>query len=152
MSLIVAVAEEQQHAGDQQGAAHKYRVGAQTLDGVLDGHDGEQRQCTDNNQQNHAAVGGHGCGRSALGQIPDAEEKFADHIGNIRPVSNKHGNQRAKVQQHVEGTVRAALQPQSQQILGNGQMAGAGDRQEFGDALNHTQDHCRENRHRQNPF
>ena len=136
------VAEKQQNAGDQQGAAHHNGVRAQSLDEILDRHHGKQGQRADDDQQDHPAVGRHRRGRGALGQIVYTQEKFPDHILDIGPVGNKHGDQRAQVQQDVKGVVRAALDLQSQQVLRNGQMARTGDRQEFCHALDHAQEHC----------
>ena len=51
----------------------------------------------------------------------------------------EHGHQRAQVQQHVKELRHHAGILHAQQILGDGQMAGAGDRQELRDALDEAQ-------------
>ena len=85
-------------------------------------------------------AGGDRIGRGVMYQIADAGEEFQNHVPDILPVGREHGHQGAQVQQHVE-KFRDLQALHTQQVLGNGQMAGAGDGQKLRDALNQAQNH-----------
>ena len=78
-------------------------------------------------------------------QIPDAAEKFRHHILNILPVGHEHRQQRAQVQQHIKKFRNLRLQ--IQQVLRNGQMAGAGNGQKLCHTLDQSQKERCKNRH-----
>ena len=69
-----------------------------------------------------------------MNQVADAGEKFQDHVPDIRPVGREHRHQGTQMQQHIK-KFRDLHAGHAQQMLGDGQMAGAGDGQEFRDAL-----------------
>ena len=74
-----------------------------------------------------------------MNQVPDAAEKFHNHVPNILPVSREHGEQGTQMQQYVKkaGDLRSA--GLAQQVLRNRQMSGTGNRQKLRHALNQTQ-------------
>ena len=72
-------------------------------------------------------------------QIADAPEELHHHVADVAPIGGEHRNERAQVEQHVEELRNAPRALHIQQIAGNGQMAGAGDGQEFRYALHQSQ-------------
>ena len=55
------------------------------------------------------------------------------------PVGDKNRQQRAQMEQNIKEQMLIPHGGEPQQILGNGQMAGAGDRQKFRDSLDQAQ-------------
>ena len=70
-----------------------------------------------------------------MDQIAHAPEELHDHIPDLSPISDEHRHQRAQMQQHVEKRRDIRRVEGAQQTLRDGQMAGAGDGQKFGQSL-----------------
>ena len=68
-------------------------------------------------------------------RIEDLEERF---VPDIVPVCGEHRDQGAQVQQHVK-KLRNLQAGHAQQVLGDGQVTGAGNRQKLRHALNQSQ-------------
>jgi len=149
-SLTGPVAEKQQEAGDDQGGADEYHTVLQALHRVLDGQDGKQGQRTQNDQQDQAAGRGYRRRGAVVDQITDAAEKFPHHVADVLPIGHEHRHQRTQMQQYVvEG---GDLGVDVQQILGDGQMARAGDGQKFRHALDQAQKNRLQKGHRFSPY
>ena len=71
-------------------------------------------------------------------QIAGTAEKLTHHIHDVLPISHEHRQQRSQMQQYIVEFRHLCLQVQ--QILGNSQMAGAGD----GQKLRHTLDQAQQ--------
>ena len=136
-ALAGPVAEKQQEAGDDQGGADEYHTVLQALHRVLDRQDGKQGQRTQNDQQDQAAGRGYRRRGAVVDQITDAAEKFPHHVADVLPIGHEHRQQRTQMQQYVVES--GDLGVDVQQILGDGQMAGAGDGQKFRHALNEAE-------------
>ena len=67
-------------------------------------------------------------------------EKLQDHVPDVRPIGDEHGKQGAQVEQYVKEGRDLRSAGDVQQMLGNGEMAGAGHRQELGHALDDAQE------------
>ena len=72
-----------------------------------------------------------------MGQITDTADQLRHHGADITPVGDKDRRQRAQMQQHIEEFRHHRVD--LQQVLGNGQMAGAGDGQKLCNTLYQTQ-------------
>ena len=75
-----------------------------------------------------------------MGHVADHAEEFQHHFLDVGPVGNKYSRQGAQMEQYVEEYIVGSLHTQAQEILGDGQVAGAGDRQKFCHALDDPQE------------
>ena len=75
-----------------------------------------------------------------VGQVADAPEKLQDHIPDVAPVGGEHRQQSAQVQQYVEKLRDVRGAGHAQQMLRDGQVAGAGNGQELRYALDEAQE------------
>ena len=134
------VTGKEQAAGDQQRAGHEIHVVAQAFHQILHRQHQKQRQRAHDDEQDHPAGGRDGIRRVAAGQIPHAAYQLQDHVTNIGPVSHKHRHQGAQVEQYIEKVRDLRGTGHIQKVLCDGQMAGAGDRQELRDTLDQAQE------------
>ena len=74
-----------------------------------------------------------------MGQIPDSVDQLHDHPPDVLPISHEHRNQGAQMQQDIKKIRRRRDARLAQEVLRNGQMAGAGDGQKLCQALNQAQ-------------
>ena len=80
-----------------------------------------------------------GAAREVLAVGPDARDVLA--------VGEADADQGAQVQQHVEEHAVVLRRGQAEEILENGEVAGAGDRQKLRQALDQAQKHRLQDRH-----
>ena len=149
-ALAHHVAGIQQKAGDDQRHTDEHHVAAQVLHRITDGQHGEEGQRGKDDQQDHAPGRRHRRGRGAPHQISRTTEELADDVRNVLPVGHEHRQQRTQMQQHVIELRHLRLQVQK--VLGNGQMAGAGNGQKLRNALNEAQQKSRQIGHSDTPL
>ena len=75
-----------------------------------------------------------------MNQIAHAIEELQNHVPDVLPISGEYGEQGAQVEQHVKKRRHRRRAGDVQQVLRNGQMAGAGHRQELGHPLDDAQE------------
>ena len=91
-------------------------------------------------------IGGHGVllrdewGDDALPQLRADAVDVPNHLPDIPPVGGEHRRQGPQMEKHVKEYVVAPRHLQPQQVLGDGQVAGAGNGQKFCHALDDAQD------------
>ena len=71
--------------------------------------------------------------------VAQQAEELQHHLLHVPPVGGEDRRQGAQVEQNVKKHVVRPLHPQAQQVLGNGQVAGAGDGQKFRHPLDQTE-------------
>ena len=131
------VGEKQDEAGGQQGERDKGHVGHGPLHKILDRQHHKQGQGSHNDEQHQPPGGGQllPAPPSPGGQVPDAQEKFPDHVDDVLPVVDAHRDQGGKVQEHREKHLGLLHVFHGEEVLEQGQVARAGDGQEFRDPL-----------------
>ena len=137
-ALADPVAGKEQQSGKHQGACHEVEIITQALHQIFHRQHRKEGQRAHDDQQNQTSGRGHGIGGGSMGQIPDPGEKLHHHLPDILPVGNKHGDEGAQVQQHIV-KIRHIDGTRGQQMLRNGQMAGAGNGQKLRYALDQAQ-------------
>ena len=108
---------------------------------LLYGQDQKQGQGAHHDEQDQPPGGGDFLLRaSPVNGVADHLEKFQYHFFDVRPIGGKYRCQSAQMEQHVKEYVVSALHTQAEKILGNGQVAGAGNGQKFCNTLDKSQE------------
>ena len=110
------------------------------LDLVVDRQDQKQRQRRQNDHEHHARSGKLLLPlRGWQTRVAEKREHLTHHGHNVPPVDDTDGNERAQMQQNIEKQMAVFRRRHVKQVLQDGQMAGAGDRQKLCDALHQTE-------------
>ena len=107
---------------------------------IVDRQDQKQRQRRQNDHE-HQARGGKLLLSllSRQTRVAEKRECLAHHGHDVPPVDDADGNERAQMQQNIEKQMAVFRRRHMKQVLQDGQMAGAGNRQKLCDALHQTE-------------
>lgn len=125
-AVFAALGPEDDEGADDEGERHRHRLEEMRLDGLLE-EEAEQRERHEGDGEVEDET---------VGQAFAAEA--GEHPGDARPVFPDHRQDGAGLDDDLEEL--AALVVEIEQVAGEDQVAGRGDGQEFGQALDHAED------------
>ena len=139
--MVEPVGQEEQKTGDEECTADENGVGIKSLHPILHRQHQKERQRAENDKEDHPTA-------QPVRLLPLGELAHADHgkeLQNQRfdltPIGHKDGHKGAQMEQHIKEHVFFAV-GDAHHILEEGQMAGAGNGQKLGNALNEAKKDC----------